>query len=248
MVSTSDISAVILVGGEGTRLNSLTNGKQKCILEFYQKPFLHYLLDQLNALKISHVFLMAGYRHEDVQKCIFDYNTKMSLECIIEDKPLGTGGCLKALENRISTSHLLLLNGDTFFDINKQFFMRSIKNLATEHSRFQTLIFTGVSVSDQSTVSIIEKSGPNINFNNVDLETLASAKRQHSFSGWMVIPQSLLASFSEGSYGLETIYMELQTQLKIESNVVTSSTKFFDFGTPKRYQQLLDHFKPSQID
>lgn len=112
------MQAVILVGGLGTRLRPLTYKIPKVMVAVKGKPFLEYQLELLKKNKIKNVLLCAGYLAEDIKK-YFSRGEKMGLKIIysIEKKSLGTGGALKNAENLLE-SQFLLLNGDTFLDID----------------------------------------------------------------------------------------------------------------------------------
>lgn len=109
--------AIILAGGFGTRLTSVTD-VPKPMAPINGVPFLQILLDDLLVKGISTFHLAVGHQHE----VIVDYFGANYMGCkvnyIIEDSPLGTGGAIKkALEN-INSETIFVLNGDTFFDVD----------------------------------------------------------------------------------------------------------------------------------
>ena len=61
MESISDITAVILVGGKGTRLRSVVSDRPKVLAEISGRPFLAYLLIQLLSAGIKDVIFCSGY-------------------------------------------------------------------------------------------------------------------------------------------------------------------------------------------
>lgn len=112
---------VILVGGRGSRLGSLTSKTPKPLIKINRKPFLDHLICKLIKYNFKNIFLLCSYK----KKIFFDkYHNKYfhnsKIICIDEGKQKGTGGALYKLKNKIK-SHFILINGDTFFDIDYNF-------------------------------------------------------------------------------------------------------------------------------
>jgi len=115
------MDAVILAGGLGTRLRSVVSDIPKCMAPVGSRPFLSILLDQLAQHKdIQRVVLSVGYLRE----VIFDYvrtnchKYPFSIVFSVEETPLGTGGGLKLALKCCTSDKVLVLNGDTYFDID----------------------------------------------------------------------------------------------------------------------------------
>jgi D-glycero-D-manno-heptose 1,7-bisphosphate phosphatase len=109
---------VILVGGRGTRLGSLTDNTPKPLLSVNGRPFLSYVVAELARQGFKDILLLAGYQSQLVVDFALSYSTaECKVSCVIEEVPLGTGGALRNAESRLA-EHFLLLNGDTLFDIN----------------------------------------------------------------------------------------------------------------------------------
>lgn len=115
--------AVILCGGFGKRLGHLTKITPKPLLNFSKKPFLEYILRHLARYGIKEVILLCHYKKDQFIKKYHKkkiYNLK--IKCVAERTPLGTYGALKN-SSKYLKSFFLLLNGDTFFDINLRDFI-----------------------------------------------------------------------------------------------------------------------------
>ena len=116
---------VILVGGRGSRLGSLTLKTPKPLIKINRKPFLDHLICKLIKYNFKNIFLLCSYK----KKIFFDkYHNKYfhnsKIICIDEGKQKGTGGALYKLKNKIK-SHFILINGDTFFDIDYNFLKKT---------------------------------------------------------------------------------------------------------------------------
>jgi NDP-sugar pyrophosphorylase family protein len=106
------MQAIVLVGGEGTRLRPLTYGTPKPMVPIMNVPFLARTLERLYAAEIREVILAAGY----MPQAIVDYfgdgsRLGMKVTYVIEETPLGTAGAVKNVEPHI-TGPFFVLNGD----------------------------------------------------------------------------------------------------------------------------------------
>lgn len=106
------MEAIVLVGGEGTRLRPLTYGTPKPMVPIMGVPFLARTMHRLRDAGITDVILPAGY----LPQAIIDYfgdgsQLGMRITYVIETVPLGTAGALKNVEEHVS-GPFLVLNGD----------------------------------------------------------------------------------------------------------------------------------------
>jgi len=111
------MDAIVLAGGFGTRIQSVISDVPKPMAPVCGKPFLHYILQSLVRQNIDRIILAVGYKHEVILKH-FGYKFQ-SAELIysIENEPLGTGGGIrKAIELTVG-KQVLIINGDTYFDL-----------------------------------------------------------------------------------------------------------------------------------
>ena len=94
--------AVIMVGGKGTRLLPLTLTRPKPAMPVLDKPFLKYLIESMADAGIEEIFLACGYKSDVLAHAIGD-GSDMGVRIIYsdEDTPLGTGGAIKRLEDRL---------------------------------------------------------------------------------------------------------------------------------------------------
>ena len=110
--------AVILVGGQGTRLGALTVQTPKPLLKVGRQPFLSYVIESLLRQGFDDILLLAGYQADAVAQFASEFPLSgLALRCVVEEMPLGTGGALRHARELLD-DHFILLNGDTLFDIN----------------------------------------------------------------------------------------------------------------------------------
>lgn len=108
--------AVVLVGGEGTRLRPLTLDEPKPVLPIGGVPFLSLLLDRLAAAGVTRVIFSCGYLPERLRAGIGTPPPGVEVEVVVEDQPLGTAGAIRfAAAGRVD-GPFLALNGDVLGD------------------------------------------------------------------------------------------------------------------------------------
>lgn len=110
--------AIILAGGFGTRLRTVVSDVPKPMAPVAGRPFLAYLLDELQRQGYSHVVMATGYMHEKVEEYFGSEYRGMKVEYARETTPLGTGGAIVNGLQYCSEDWITVLNGDTFFRID----------------------------------------------------------------------------------------------------------------------------------
>ena len=121
------IQVVILVGGYGKRLKHLTKKTPKPIIQIQKKPFLFYLLKYLIKQGLNNFLFLAGYKGRKLNNYLINnFKTKkIKIHTFIEKKPMGTGYVLKKAKNKLE-NNFLLINGDTFTNLNFKDFLKKI--------------------------------------------------------------------------------------------------------------------------
>lgn len=110
--------AIILAGGFGTRLAHVLPNICKPMAPVLDKPFLSYILDQLDAAGFSRVVIADGYRREQIENYFMGTYRGLEIDYSSEDSPLLTGGAVKKALALCTSSEVFILNGDTWFDID----------------------------------------------------------------------------------------------------------------------------------
>jgi len=156
------VQAIILAGGLGTRLRPLTLKRPKVLLPICNKPLLQRQIGYLAGLA-DEVILAAGWMHDQIAAWVSKFHLPMEATVVKEAKPLGTGGALTNLRDRVSDD-LLVMNGDILTDAALSDLYRTHRKsggLATvatvkvpDAGRFGT-----VSVRDGRIVRFLEKTG-----------------------------------------------------------------------------------------
>ena len=113
------MQALVLAGGEGTRLRPLTLTTPKPVLPLAGRPFLCFMLDWAHSHGADEVILSCGFMSEAVKAVLGDIYDGMRLRHVTEDEPLGTAGPVRlAYDQGLLEERVLVLNGDVLTDID----------------------------------------------------------------------------------------------------------------------------------
>lgn len=112
--SLTEVTAVILAGGLGTRLRSVVTDRPKVLAEIHGRPFLAYLLDQVAAAGVTQAVLSTGYLGEQIQATFGPVYRTVRLHYSLETEPLGTAGALGLALPLLQAETVLVMNGDSF--------------------------------------------------------------------------------------------------------------------------------------
>ncbi len=106
------LPAVILVGGQGTRLRPLTDRTRKDMLPLVDRPLLSYTLEHLARHGVEHAVISCGYLPDQVEVVFGVRHDGLELEYAVEETPLGTGGAIGFAARGLEGS-FFALNGDS---------------------------------------------------------------------------------------------------------------------------------------
>ena len=106
------VIAVILVGGEGTRLRPLTYDTPKPMLPIANRPFLEHQIEHLRRHGVDRIRLACGYRPDAIRAHFGD-----ALEYVVEPEPLGTGGAIGHAARGLRET-FVVANGDVLTDLD----------------------------------------------------------------------------------------------------------------------------------
>jgi D-glycero-alpha-D-manno-heptose 1-phosphate guanylyltransferase len=113
-----DVSAAILAGGRGSRLRSVIADRPKVLAPVHGRPYITLLLDQLADASVEEVVLLTGFRAKQVRHVLGQTYAGMRLSYSWEPSPLGTAGAVRWALSKLSGTTVLLLNGDSYCDVD----------------------------------------------------------------------------------------------------------------------------------
>jgi mannose-1-phosphate guanylyltransferase len=112
------MQALILAGGEGTRLRPLTTTVPKPVVPLVDRPFIRFMIDWLHGHGVDDVVMSCGHLASGVRNVLGDGSALgIQLRYVEEPRPLGTGGALKYAEPLLG-DRFLMLNGDILTDLD----------------------------------------------------------------------------------------------------------------------------------
>jgi mannose-1-phosphate guanylyltransferase len=225
------VQALILAGGEGTRLQPLTSTIPKPVVPLVDQPFISYMLEWLRRHGIDDVILSCGFMADGVRGVLGDGSgVGVRLRYLEEPRPLGTGGALKFAQDLLE-DRFFMLNGDVLTDIDLTAQLRQHERsgarvtlaliAAEDPSAYGLVIRNG----DLSVREFVEKPGPD------QITTdLVSA-------GAYIVQREVLAEMAPAG-----------TRISIERDLFPrlvghglfgyeASGYWLDIGTPQRYLQ-----------
>lgn len=225
------MEVIILAGGLGTRLRSVVKEVPKCMASVAGKPFLWYLLKYLTHYDVSRVILSVGYLRGVIIDWIEEVRNEFpfSFDYAIEDEPLGTGGGIKLALGKATTNHVVVLNGDTFFDVD-------LYELMEKHNLYPSSVTLAL-----KPMLDFERYGRVI-INNVDNRIVEFKEKGYCKEGLInggiyVINrcESIFEGLSE-KFSFETAVFESQRRLGRLFGVVQDGY-FIDIGIPEDYKK-----------
>ena len=222
------MDAIILAGGFGTRLKTISKGVPKSLMPIGDKVFLDILIDRLILSQIDNIYLSLHYKPELFINYISHNNKKKKLIPIIEPNPLGTGGGINYVVNNSSISECFyVINGDTFSNINYD-----MMNEAYTTSNYDCIV--GISF-----VNNCSRFGK-INFKN---NQLIGFDEKSSYSkGWInngiyIMNKQIFRGF-KGNFSIEhDVFPKIINEKKVGIFKVQNDN-FFDIGIPSDYKKL----------
>src|SRR3954451_20734261 len=144
------MQALVLAGGEGTRLRPLTRTTPKPVLALAGRPFLSFMLDWLRRHGVDDVILSCGFLSDAVKPVLGDIYQGMRLRYVVEDEPLGTAGPVRlAYDEGLLDERLLVLNGDVLTDMDLS------AELAEHEARGARATLALVEVEDTSSYGVV---------------------------------------------------------------------------------------------
>jgi mannose-1-phosphate guanylyltransferase len=114
----ASLTAIILVGGSGTRLQPLTYDLPKSMVPILNKPFMEYTIAYLKQFGVEDIILTLSYLPEVIQDYFGDGRKfGVRLTYCVEKEPMGTAGAVKNAEQYLDST-FIVLNGDIFTDLD----------------------------------------------------------------------------------------------------------------------------------
>lgn len=218
------IEVIILAGGLGTRLRAVVPDVPKPMAPVAGKPFLALLLRGLALQGVKRVIISMGYKAEAISNYFGTQFDGMELVYSMEDIPLGTGGALRSAFSLCHKDHVLVMNGDTYLDLNicmlENTWQRKRRPLIVAQEVMDTARYGRLEIKDGRVVDFGEKAVMGPGLINV---------------GCYLFPTNLLDNFPVGqTFSLETDFLATAVRLT-PFEVFNTHGRFIDIGVPEDY-------------
>jgi NDP-sugar pyrophosphorylase family protein len=120
------IDLVILAGGKGSRIKYFTKKFPKPLVKFNKIPFVQFLINYYTQFNLRSIFILAGYKGKQLKNKYHDKEQNfVKIKCIVEKRPLDTGGALSLIKKKVS-KNFFLINGDTYLEPNVKYITSKI--------------------------------------------------------------------------------------------------------------------------
>ncbi len=113
------MKAVVLVGGQGTRLRPLTDTRPKPMMNLVDRPFVEHQIDLLAHHGVRDIVFSCGYRPDALREHFGDGTAHgVRMRYVVDPEPLGTAGAVANAGDIIGADEVLVLNGDILTDLD----------------------------------------------------------------------------------------------------------------------------------
>lgn len=228
-------AVIILAGGLGTRLKSVTGDTPKPLVPILGRPFIEYLLDHLRSMGFEHLFVTASYRFDLMDAAIAQYRARAGSAVVVLEEPVaaGTFGAVLRAGRHIPSrfQNLLIVNGDSL--VNTSY----------------VTILSSLSCRDGSVAAALVPDRSRFGSLEVDIEGRLRAISEKTKLGPGVInvgiyafKRPIIEAFS--LYNFSSIERDFLPVVISRANIgvsVLDTTDFIDIGTPESFAEA-EHF------
>ena len=224
------MQALILAGGEGTRLRPLTATVPKPVVPLVDRPFIAFMLDWLRGHGVDDVVISCGFLASGVRNVLGDGSRwGVRLRYVEEPRPLGTGGAIKFAASLLD-ERVLVLNGDVLTDLDLT------AQLAQHERTGARLTLALVSVEDPSAYGLVRLDDDGSVCGFLEKPSPDQIDTDLVNAGAYVLEREVLDGIPEG----RTVSIERELFPTLVDNGLygfRSDGYWLDIGTPDRYLQ-----------
>ena len=219
--------AVVLVGGEGTRLRPLTETIPKPLIPLVDRPFLDHVLDHLARNGVHEVLLSSPYLESTFDAFIAGRGGDPSISWITEAFPLGTGGAVANAARDLDEA-FLVCNGDILTDLD----LTALVDFHREHSAAATITLSPVEDARAFGLVSVDQDGRVVEFREKPAEAVPGLVNAGTY---VLDPAAVRGTPLDRAVSIER---ETFPRLIDEGASVygfVSHQYWIDLGTPEKY-------------
>lgn len=226
------MKAVVMAGGEGSRLRPLTCNLPKPLVSIANKPVMSYIIELLKSHGIEEIIVTLQYLADEIVSYFgdgSDFGVKIIYS--FEDEPLGTAGSIKKVEKYLDGS-FLIISGDALTDID---LTKAIKFHKTKASR-ATIVLTRVENPLEYGVVIVEDNGRIRRF--LEKPSWGEVFSDNINTGIYVLEPEILSCMEEGkAYDFSKDIFPSLLEKEIPLYGFVTSGYWTDIGNFQQYRQ-----------
>jgi mannose-1-phosphate guanylyltransferase len=147
------MKALLLIGGQATRLSPLNKHLAKSLMPVCDREVLHYQISQLARAGISQIILAAGHLVDQLEEYLGSYSGGLEFAISTEPEPLGTAGAIAQAAELVGNEALVVLNADILSDVD----ISAVLNAHTAAGRPATLV--GYAVDRPERYGLLQLAG-----------------------------------------------------------------------------------------
>lgn len=233
-------TAMLMVGGLGTRLGNMTQDCPKPMLHIGGKPILETIVETLRDAGIQHVVMAVNYLADKIRDHFGDGSRhQVRIDYVVERERLGTAGALRLLDH-VPENPILVMNGDILTRVNVGHLLR----YHDRHSAAATMCVR--EFSQQIPFGVVELNGSRI-------QKITEKPESTSYvnSGiYVLAPEALECVPSNGPFDMPTLFELLREQEK--TTVAYPVREYWtDIGQPDDFEkaeaEYATHFAPEPV-
>ena len=222
--------AVVLVGGQGSRLRPITYDVPKAMVPLRNRPFMAYMLDFLARAGLDGAVLSLGYLPDPIKEYFDERDLDgFSIDYAVEDSALGTGGGIKNTEKYLDGDTFVVVNGDVLSGMDLRVPIAKHK----ESDALATIVL--ISVEDPTAYGLVEVDHDMLVRRFIEKPAADEVTTNLVNAGIYVLEPEVLDMFPAGQeVSIEReVFPQLQAEGRLRAYV--SSSYWRDIGTPKSY-------------
>jgi NDP-sugar pyrophosphorylase family protein len=233
--------AIVLCGGAGLRLRSVTGDAPKSTAAIAGRPFLELLFRQLQRHGFRRAILAVGYQHEVIRSYFGPSACGLQLTYSVEHTPMGTGGALRNALESIHSDSALVTNGDSYTNADLKEFVSNYQRQQADAS----MIVVPVDGRDDAGSVVLNEAREIVRFE----EKRANSDARYLNAGIYMVSRQMLSGIApDRKISLEVeLFPGWLNQGKTITGFVCSEP-CIDIGTPERYlnaQTVLAGLEPA---
>jgi mannose-1-phosphate guanylyltransferase len=224
------MKAVVLVGGQGSRLRPITYDVPKSMVPLRNRPFMGYMVDFLRAGGLGGVVFSLGYLPDPIKGYFGEQDLEgFSIDYAVEEHPLGTAGGIKNAEGYLDGDPLVVVNGDVLSGMD----LGKVIEKHEASDALATIVLT--SVEDPTAYGLVEVDHDMLVHRFIEKPAADEVTTNLVNAGIYVLEPEVLEMIPAG--GEVSIEREIFPHLQAEGRLraYVSSSYWRDIGTPRSY-------------